>query len=295
MSNFIEKIFKKRLVSKNMQYVVVLIAIFLFLGVFFSSRAWMDDERENKTSNYDMTIKLTNGYSIKLNNAIYDPATNILTVDWYAKEMTANYSEKPYIDKITLGDSTGERLSYKLVELESNPSYGKRIIIYNVPDKWYYIRIYVNCKNKDTQLDAHLDEFGNIVIPDVKEGKLSSTYTCVDNRTAQWRDIIDRYNVFNPFIVNDYSDYCKYVEMPDKVPVILFEMPIHSITSYDDYTMYIEQCSYLAEEKRDDAFKAAAIISADVSAQPINTYEDYLEYVTAISQPEGDEETVVAE
>ena len=63
---------KKKLLSKNGQYIVactIIIGIFVF---FFSSRAWIADDRERKDYQYDETLTLNNSWLVKVSKADYN-------------------------------------------------------------------------------------------------------------------------------------------------------------------------------------------------------------------------------
>ena len=122
---------------------------------------------------------------MKVSNAVYDPTTQTLMLDYYEKEKNGNKTELPQLARVTLGNSTGKTLRYERSPLESNPDFGSRLTIYNVPSDWYYVRVYVSVKKLDTQKAPTLDEFGNTITYPMDIGKTSTYYMGVDHRDAE--------------------------------------------------------------------------------------------------------------
>ncbi len=176
----------KKLLSKNARYVFVCLLIIALLVFFFSSRAWIGDDRKNQTYNYDRTLTMSNSWYAKINNAVYDSTTKTLTVDFYTKERMEGQAERPVVSYVTLGNSQGPRLDFELLDQPSN-IFGSTIIIHNVSSDWYYIRIYLSCKRVDTQKEPTIDEFGNTVTYPVVTGKKDTAFVAIDHRTALWK------------------------------------------------------------------------------------------------------------
>ena len=124
--------------------------------------------------------------TVKVSKADYNHHDNTLTLNFYSKERgNKSTAEKPIIDFITLGNSQGERLKFKTEVLDSNPEYGQKVVVANVPEDWYYIRVYLSCKKLDIQKENGLDEFGNEVVFPITKGKKDTTYVSIDYRTAR--------------------------------------------------------------------------------------------------------------
>lgn len=168
----------------NIQYIVFSVLFTGLLVLFFTSGTWSGDSRKNMSQAYNATFSISEAWEVKFNNAVYDPVTKTLSLDYFEKEKAPDRSEPPIISRVTLGDSTGKNLTFKRDVLAANTAFGSRLTILNVPEDWYFVRVYVSVKKLDSQKAPTLDEFGNTITYPVETGKTETKFMGVDYRSA---------------------------------------------------------------------------------------------------------------
>lgn len=166
--------------TSNASYFITLGIILIIFVFFFSTPYWISSGRKKKNENYNVTNTLSS-YSFKINAAQYDPENQKLRLNYYVKENRPDTSYFPEIKEVTLGDSTGKRLPYEVEPMPENINqYGYYITINDVPSDFAFIRVYITVKDFDVQPPDTIDEFGNVIHPDIKKGAENLTHISVD-------------------------------------------------------------------------------------------------------------------
>lgn len=174
--------------SKNIRYIIFTIIVILGFTFFFSSRKLFGDDRENMSRNYNVTIRSVGGdYNFKVANARIDKATNTMYLDFFIKGSDNEKEYPPELYQITNGNTVGEKLKFTV---EKNPEreYANTITIPNVPEKFYFIRLYIKSKCYDTPVPDTIDEFGNVIKNPDTPGKERQIWISIDYRDVKIYD-----------------------------------------------------------------------------------------------------------
>jgi len=131
--------------SKNYVYIAI-IALFLIVTViFFSSRAWLPDDRPLANKDYDITRNIGT-YAFCLSNAVEDKKTNALTANLYL--MSVNAVEDPVTLFVYFDGNKNTEQSCTTTEINGT---NKTITVSNMPKEYYFITIEVRTIDKDGQ------------------------------------------------------------------------------------------------------------------------------------------------
>lgn len=176
--------------SKNIRYIIFTVVVILGFLFFFNSRNLFGDDRKNMTSNYNVTIRSIGGeYNFKVANARIDKATKTMYLDFFIKGSEAETLKEypPELYQITNGTAAGEKLKYT-VEKNTEREYANTITIPNIPDKFYFIRLYIKSKCYPTPVPNTVDEFGNVMKHPDTPGKERNIWISIDYRSIAMYD-----------------------------------------------------------------------------------------------------------
>ena len=176
--------------KKNIPYIVFSVSVLLIMFLFFNSQSAFGDSRKLKDDNYNLTIQTVSGsYYYKIANARIDKSTNTLYADFYIKEGKAEKPKEypPTVYDVTAGDKSADHLSFS-VEPNSSKPYANTLTIRNIPQKFYYLRLYVQIKGYDTPVPDSVDEFGNIIKHEAVPGKTNQVWVYIDYRNVFYYD-----------------------------------------------------------------------------------------------------------
>lgn len=154
------------------------------LVLFFTSYIWIGDDRKLMDDGYNQTMNL-NSWEIKVSGAKYHKENSTLTLSFFKKEKTIGQSSTPTLDKITLGNLSGEVLEFT-TQANATNEYGTDITVYDVPSDFYYIRLYISSTTFDVEVPDTIDEFGNVISYPIKKGKKKEIWINVDYRCADF-------------------------------------------------------------------------------------------------------------
>ena len=171
--------------SKNIRYIIFTVVVILAFLFFFNSRNLFGDDRKNMSSNYNVTIRSIGGeYNFKVANARIDKATNTMYLDFFIKGSDTQSSKEyaPELYQITNGTAAGEKLKFT-VEKNTEREYANTITIKNIPDKFYFLRLYIKSKCYPTPVSDTVDEFGNVMKHPDSPGKEKSIWINIDYRS----------------------------------------------------------------------------------------------------------------
>ncbi len=176
--------------SKNIRYIIFTVVVILGFVLFFNSRNLFGDDRKNMTSSYNMTIRSIGGeYNFKVANARIDKATNTMYLDFFIKGSDTENSKEytPELYQITNGTAAGEKLKFT-VEKNTEREYANTVTIKNIPDKFYFLRLYIKSKCYPIPVPDTVDEFGNVMKHPDTPGKEKSIWINIDYRSISIYD-----------------------------------------------------------------------------------------------------------
>jgi len=174
--------------AKNSCYIIFTVVVVLISILFFSSRSLFGDDRKLKNEGYDLTFATVSGsYEMKVTNARVDKATNTMYADFYIKRKGELKEYPPELIKVTDGDTTGDELKFSV---ENNPEreFANTIQVDDIPEKFYYLRLYIKTKGYDTPVDDTVDEFGNVIKHEPLPGKEAEKWVYIDYRNVVYYD-----------------------------------------------------------------------------------------------------------
>ncbi len=176
--------------SKNIRYIIFTVVVILGFLFFFNSRDLFGDDRKNMTSNYNVTIRSIGGeYNFKVANARIDKATKTMYLDFFIKGSDTQTSKEytPELYQITNGTAAGEKLKF-IVEKNTEREYANTITIPKIPDKFYFLRLYIKSKCYPTPVPDTVDEFGNVMKHPDTPGKAKAIWINIDYRSVATYD-----------------------------------------------------------------------------------------------------------
>ncbi len=172
--------------SKNIRYIIFTVVVIFGFILFFNSRNLFGDDRKNMTSNYNVTIRsIGGGYNFKIANARINKATKTMYLDFFIKGSDTEISKEytPELYQITNGTAAGEKLKFT-VEKNAEREYANTITIKNIPDKFYFLRLYIKSKCYPTPVPDTVDEFGNVMKHPDTPGKAKAIWINIDYRSV---------------------------------------------------------------------------------------------------------------
>lgn len=172
--------------SKNIRYIIFTVVVIFGFILFFNSRNLFGDDRKNMTSNYNVTIRSIGGeYNFKVANARINKATKTMYLDFFIKGSDTQASKEytPELYQITNGTAAGEKLKFT-VEKNTEREYANTITIPKIPDKFYFLRLYIKSKCYPTPVPDTVDEFGNVMKHPDTPGKAKAIWINIDYRSV---------------------------------------------------------------------------------------------------------------
>lgn len=156
--------------SSGKFYAIIFVVMVLVFGFFFSTKAWMPDDRPLEITGYDQVLTVGD-WMMRLQNATYNPNDKTLKVTVLEKAQVAtpaNYKIATYLE----GQSLNKKLPSTLSQNENDPN-TVTLDIQKVPSDFYFVTVVVTAKS---YLDTESSE---------NSSSTSSTYQDIFDNKSQ--------------------------------------------------------------------------------------------------------------
>lgn len=142
--------------SHNKNYVALLVVLIAGFTVFFSSKAWLPDDRSKQNLNYNEIIGV-GGWNLCISGAQYDKESGTMTCSLYQKAQTDSAGE--YTITVFNGNSSlKKKLKYTVRKTANNPDY-ETLKITGIPSDYYYVTVELSAENDgmNSTMDVRID------------------------------------------------------------------------------------------------------------------------------------------